>query len=112
MKLRCRRSEQAVELAGSVEGAQVVITANVAPVNENLRNGSAAAAALDHLVTAAGLEHDVDLRVLGALFLQEALRRGAITAERLRIHEHTRLCHAISPAAGCRRASRRFRPSS
>src|SRR5690349_15785637 len=99
MKLRCRRGEQAIELAGSVEGAQVVITADVAPVNENLRNRSTAAAALDHLVAAPGLEHHVDLGILGALFLQEALCRGAITAERLRIYDDARLRHAISPAA-------------
>src|SRR6185436_10088856 len=99
MKLRCRRGEQAIELAGPVEGAQVVITADVAPVNENLRNRAAAAAAFDHLVAAPGFEHDVDLGVLRALFLEQPLRRSAIAAERLRVHDNSRLRHAIWPAA-------------
>src|SRR5262245_17679476 len=112
MKLRCRGAEQSVELAGSVEGAQVVITADVAPVNENLWNRAAAAAALDHLVAALGLEHDVDLGELGAFLRQQALRGAAIAAKRLRIHDHARVGHAISPAANCRRASRQSRLSS
>src|SRR6185436_12947403 len=111
MKLRCRRGEQAIELAGPVEGAQVVITADVAPVNENLRNRAAAAAALDHLVAAPGFEHHVDLGVLGALLLEQPLRRAAVAAERLRVYEDARLRHATSPAADYRRASRRSRPS-
>src|SRR5688572_7856249 len=112
MKLRCRRREQTIELAGSVEGAQVVITADVAPVNENLWNRAAAAAALDHLVTAPGLEHDVDLGELGALLLQQPLRGAAVAAKRLRIHDNSCVRHATSPAADCRRASRRARLSS
>src|SRR5690349_8446724 len=93
MKLRCRGAEQAVELAGSVESAQVVITADVAPVNENLRNGAAAAAALDHLVAAPRLEHDVDLGVFDAFFLQQPLSRGAVAAERLGIDDDARIGH-------------------
>src|SRR5262245_18513082 len=111
MKLRCRGAEQAIELAGSVEGAQVVITADVAPVNENLWNRAAAAAALDHLVAAPGLEHDVDLGEFGAFLLEQPLRGGAVAAKRLRINDDALVRHAISPAADCRRASRRARLS-
>src|SRR5262245_61072327 len=112
MKLRCRGAEQSVELAGSVEGAQVVITADMAPVNENLWNRAAAAAALEHLVAAPGLEHDVDLGEFDAFLFQQALRRAAVAAKRLRINDDARIRHAISPAVGCRRASPRARPSS
>src|SRR6185295_13421283 len=112
MKLRCRCGEQAIELAGSVEGAQVVITADVAPVNENLWNRAAAAAALDHLVAAPGLEHDVELGELRAFLRQQPLRGGAVAAERLRIHDDSCVRHAISRAADCRRASRSSRLSS
>src|SRR5262245_10251482 len=112
MKLRCRGAKQAVELAGSVEGAQVVITADVAPVNENLWNRAAAAAALDHLVAAPGLEHDVDLGELGAFLSQQPLRRAAVSAKRLRIHDDSCVGHAISPAADCRRANLRAHLSS
>src|SRR5262245_25405092 len=112
MKLSCREAEQAIELARSVEGAQVVITADVAPVNENLWNRAAAAAALDHLVAAPGLEHDVDLGELGAFLGQQPLRRAAIAAKRLGIYDDSCVRHVISPAADCPRASRRSRLSS
>src|SRR5262245_65522259 len=109
MKLSCREAEQAIELAGSVEGAQVVITADVAPVNENLWNRAAASAALDHLVAAPGLEHDVDLGELRAFLRQQPLRGAAVAAKRLRIHNDSGVRHAISPAAKIGRASCRER---
>src|SRR5688572_4137358 len=112
MKLGCRCTEQAIELAGFVESAQVVVTADMAAVDEDLRNRAAPAAALDHLVTAPRFEHDVDLGKGRAFSGQQPLGGAAVAAKRLRVNDDARLRHATSPTAGCRRASPRARLSS
>src|SRR5260221_167719 len=65
-------------------------------IDEDLRHGLPPARALDHLVALRRVRDDVDLDVVHALLLQEALRPRAIGTEQCRIDlypDHALTCH-------------------
>src|SRR3954470_12349777 len=101
-KRRARRSgvgEQRVQAARAVERGEVVVPADVALADVDLRHG-AASRALHHLLPLLGLEVDADLLDrLHALGLEQPLRHQAEGAYPGRIHQHPG--HRVtSPRAG------------
>src|SRR4051812_12781379 len=99
--------EQRVEPAGTVEGGQVVVAADVALAYVDLRH-RAATGALHHLVAAARLQVDADLLdVSDALGLEQPLGHEAVRADTGGIHEDLGHGRATSRAAGSPCAIRR-----
>src|SRR5690349_11564759 len=74
-------SQLGVELAGAVEGVEIVAAADVLAVDEDLRHAGAAVGARDHFLALRAVLDDVDVLVLDALALQQALRTRAVGAE-------------------------------
>src|SRR5581483_5388116 len=85
-----RVGEPIVEPALALERGELVVAADMAPVDENLRNGAKAARALDHFVALGGVEADVDLDIVETLGPKQILRRPAISAKLRAVDENFR----------------------
>src|SRR5215471_1602232 len=70
-----------IELALALERGELVVAADVAVVDEDLRNGAKAACALDHLDARGRIETHVDLLIVEAFGAQQIPCRPAIAAE-------------------------------
>src|SRR5579863_2087189 len=70
-----------IELAGAIQGGEVVEAADMLAVDEDLRHASAPAGASQHLVALGRVFHDVDVDVRDALLLEQALGPRTIGAE-------------------------------
>src|SRR5262249_42111741 len=82
----CLHSQPGVEFAGAIECGELVGTADMLAVDEDLRDRGAPAGAADHLYAPCRLLDDVDLGKGGALALQQRACARAIGAEHCRIH--------------------------
>src|SRR5262245_21307947 len=76
-----RIGEPIVELGFALESREFFITADMPPMDEDLRHGARALRTLDHLDAPVRLEADIDLLEFEPLAAQEPLGRLAITAE-------------------------------
>src|SRR5687767_3312178 len=99
-------AEERIEAARAVERGEVVVSADVALADVDLRDG-APSRALHHLLAALGLEVDAHLLDFDALRLEQPLGHEAERAHAGRVHQHLRhryrstgrlaCCHAATP---------------
>ena len=77
--------DSATELTVSVEFVQLVRTADVPAIHEDLGHGVAAAGALAHFLAALGRHHHVNLNEVDALVPKQPLGAVAVGAKRRRV---------------------------
>jgi hypothetical protein len=86
-----RRSlEECVELAGSLQRRELVVTADVHVADEDLRNRATLAAPLQHLGLPVGIDLDVDLFPNDPFRMQEPLRTLTVRAQAFGVKKNPR----------------------
>ena len=85
-----RFGQPVVELALALKHGKLVIAADMAPVDEDLRHGAQALGAIDHLGALVAIESDVDLLELERFLGEKPLGRAAIAAEGRGVEHDTR----------------------
>src|SRR4029450_13240434 len=79
-----------IELAFGLERRELVIAADMAAMDEDLRDGAGAACAGNHVGTLIRIEADIDLLVVEALGAQQILCCPAIAAKLGGVEENAR----------------------
>src|SRR5258707_1328993 len=77
-----RRVEQRIELAGFIEGVEIVAAADMGGADEDLRHRAASLGALDHGVAQLAIAADVEFGERYALFVEQFFRPLAVGAIR------------------------------